>query len=250
MPLQESDYELIDTYLLGRLDEAGRKTFGQRQKDAAFQKELTWRKEMQLVFKKSGRQDLKNRLQALEQETTKSIDDPKQESTFFLKLISKRWMSIAAGILFMVIGFWLWNTQINTSDTLFAQYYEPYPNIVAPIIKSSTEVTDYDAAFQLYEQQQYESAIQLFKKVPLDEATEFYQALSFLGQENYSQAIARLSLIAKSEDAAFQRPAQWYAALAYLQLNQSSEAKILLIQISNIDNHRFQSKAKRLLEAL
>ena len=61
MPLQDTDYELIDKYILGRLDQAAKKIFAQRKGDKDFQKELAWRKEMQLVFKKKGRQDLKSR---------------------------------------------------------------------------------------------------------------------------------------------------------------------------------------------
>ena len=85
MPLQDTDYELIDKHLLGRLDQVTKKAFAQRKRDKDFQKELAWRKEMQLVFKKRGRQDLKSRLQAMEQNNTKIAALPKNKPSIFLK---------------------------------------------------------------------------------------------------------------------------------------------------------------------
>ena len=250
MPLQDTDYELIDKHLLGRLDQAAKKIFAQRKGDKDFQKELAWRKDMQLVFKKKGRQDLKSRLQALEQENAAPSIPAVKEAPNFLTVISKKWMSIAALFMLVTIGMWLWNTQTPTPDQLFAQHYEPYPNIVAPIVKSETSTKDYDLAFQLYEQQQYAEALQLFQQLPQDETTEFYQALSFLGQHDFEKAIDQLVPITQNVDARFYQPVQWYLALTYLHAHQKEAAQALLMQIAMTNPHLFQSKAKQILTQL
>ena len=75
-----------------------------------------------------------------------------------------------------------------------------------------------------------------------------YQHILQTGEiKNYEKAIDQLLPIAQNVDARFYQPAQWYAAMAYLQLNQSTAAKMLLTEISTSAIHPFQDKAKRLL---
>lgn len=251
MPLKDTDYDLMDKYLLGRLDSVEEKNFAQRQRDTDFKKELSWRKKMQPVFKKKGRADLKGRLQALEKKQKQDSTVDKKENRSFLRVIGRNWLSLAAGIAIVVAGMWWLNNQPTNSRDLFAVHYEPYPNIIAPIVKSETTVTNYDLAFQRYEQRQYAEALELFEQLPAeDEAVTFYQGLALLGQRDWEQASIILKPISENDQHRFYQPAQWYLGLIDIQLGATDKAKALLTEIAKNAEHPFQKKAKNLLEGL
>ena len=251
MPLKDTDYDLIDKYLLSRLDSVEEKHFAQRQRDTDFKKELHWRKEMRLVFKKKGRADMKSRLQALEKEKNNNTRIDEKKPTSFLRVVGRNWLSLAAGMALVLSSVWWLNNQTSNPNDLFAAHYEPYPNIIAPIVKSETSATDYDLAFQRYEQGQYGEALQLLEQLPTtDEAVNFYQGLTLIAQQDWERASAVLIPISENDQHRFSLPAQWYLALTYLQLGVTEKTKSLLTQISTIAKHPFQKKATILLENL
>jgi len=242
MSLKETDLHLIDKYLQSQLDAKEEQLFLEKQNDPDFQKELDLRKDSLSVFKKKGRQELKEKLQNLEKEIQgESVD--KQETAKVRKISSIRWIGIAATLLFLIGMFW-WNTQTVNPDQLFAQHFQPYPNIIAPIVKSQTpSPSAYELAFQKYEQKNYQDAIPLLKEIKTDEG-RFYLAISHLANGDDQQAISLLGDLTKEPSNRFYEASQWYLALAYLKSNQSDKSTDLLNLIKEKPEHSFYNKAK------
>ncbi len=247
MSLKETDHNLIDKYLRNQLDAKEEELFDTKQKDHDFQKELNLRKNSLPVFKKNGREALKNKLQIFE----KSIQEEKQivpTSTAKVKPIKNIvWLGMAATLLLLMGLFW-WNTQSVNSDELFAQHFKPYPNIITPIVKSQTpSVTEYELAFQKYEQGKYQDAIPLLEKIETEEG-KFYLAISHLGNEQEERAISILDELTKESSDRFHEASQWYLALAYLKSDQPKEANNILELIIKNPKHNFHSQAKNLFK--
>ena len=137
MPLKDTDLQLIDKYFLGQLNPTEKESFETKKKDPEFLSELTWKENSLSVIKKSGRTELKKKLQHLEEKIQKENTLPESTPTVPRKLFSL--ISMAAAIILMLGIFWWWNSSASNSDQLFAQYFEPYPNVVAPITKGTTE---------------------------------------------------------------------------------------------------------------
>ncbi|MFK7771149.1 MAG: tol-pal system YbgF family protein [Saprospiraceae bacterium] len=245
MSLKETDHNLIDKYLRSQLDTKEKELFETKQKDLDFQKELNLRKDSLPVFKKNGREALKKKLQNFE----KNIQEEKQTastSTAKVKPINKIvWLGMAATLLLLMGLFW-WSTQSVNSDELFAQNFQPYPNIIAPIVKSQTpSATEYELAFQKYEQGKYQDAIPLLEKIETEEG-KFYLAISHLGNEQEGRAISILDELAKESSNRFFEASQWYLALAYLKSNQPGKADEVLDLIVKKPSHNFYKQAKSL----
>ena len=242
MSLKETDHNLIDKYLRSQLDAKEEKLFSKKQEGADFQKELNLRKNSLSIFKKNGREELKKRLQYLEKniQTEQPIE---QTSSAKVRPINRMvWLAVAATLLLLMGLFW-WNTSTTNSTELFAQHFKPYPNIIAPIVKSQTpSTTKYELAFQKYEQGKYQDAIVLLEKVNTEEG-RFYLAISHLANENEKQAITLLDDLVKEPSNRFYEASQWYLALAYLKTDEVDKAADILDLIKEKPDHNFYKQA-------
>lgn len=242
------DLELIDKYLLDELTVAEQSEFKKRSQDPDFQKELEFHKEIQPVIKRSGREDLKMELKDLEERISKENQPPVQR---FRVIKMERWIAVAAimaGLIF--VGNYLFQTQ-NTNEKIFGQYYEPYPNVVAPIVKSGEESSDFEKAFQFYQLKKYEEAEVIFSKLSKTDISEFYYALTLLELEKINLAIEKLSTISENSEARFQIPAKWYLGLILLKKQQPENGKELIEIVSkSADYPVLQNKAIEILKKL
>lgn len=242
------DLELIDKYLLQELTAAEQAEFEKRSQDPDFQEELKFHQDMQPVVKLAGREDLKADLKDLEARIALEEQSPKREP----KIVQmRRWLAVAAilaGLIF--IGNYFFNSQ-NRSEQLFAQYYKPYPNVIAPIVKSGEEVSDDEEAFQLYQLGKYEEAELLFSKLPEDEVSQFYYGLTLLELGKIDLAKEKLSIVSETIDARFQIPAKWYLGLVHLKKEELEQAKMLLEEVAKVSAYPvLQKDAQKILEAL
>ncbi len=246
MPLKDTDHQLIDKFLRGQLDAQEQELFDKKQSDVDFQNELTWRSNSLTVIKKNGRQDLKKKLQLLDKkmEAEQSVSPPAK----VVKINRSRWLGIAAAILILMGMFWWWNMQTPNSEDLFAQYFEPYPNVVAPIVKSdATEMTDEEKAFQTYEKRNYSQAIPLLEELNTPEGN-FYLGLAQLAQGNTSAAISTLQPISKQPSHRFYQASQWYLAMAYFKDKDAEQANDLIKLIRQNPEHIYYKLAGEILE--
>ena len=212
--------------------------------------ELQFEKDLQSALGKESRQLMKDKLVQLDQ-----------------KIVARQSMNkffIIIGILLLLFmaSLIVWNNmqsnsnEFNTKTTeeVFAMRFEPYPNIVAPIVKGDNDVTDREKAFQLYEQGNYAAALPLLNELTFaknDTVAMFYHANILLKNGDTKQAINQFKTIIKSKNQTFVQPAEWYLTLAFVKNNQIEETrKFAYDNIISNDNHPHEKDAITLMRYL
>ena len=161
-----------------------------------------------------------------------------------------KWMVAAAVIL--AVGATLWNTLTNDpNEKLFAQYFEPYRNVIAPVVRGDASQDSKTMAFAAYEKAEFDQAATHFTALLEEEQNEdyrFYLALSYLGQRNGKDAIPLLSKHIAS-NGRFKDKAKWYLALAFLISEEKELARDQLKQV--MDSNAYNTaQAEQLLRQL
>lgn len=207
--------------------------------DSEFAKEIEFQNNLKTAIKKEEQDALKKELQALEAE--------ENTTTFNYK----KWFIAASFIALLALpSFWYFNNSIDTEE-LFVENFEPYRNIVQPIVRGEQKEDLTSKAFEAYESKDYNNAILHFNSL-LNEAPNttisFYKANTLLQLNKTDEAIEILKENAKITDTLQDRNL-WYLALAYLKENNIEDSKKTLQQL--VSTSEFKSKsAKDLLENL
>ena len=141
----------------------------------------------------------------------------------------------------------------NNSSLLFGEYFKPYPNVIAPINRSSEYLdSELSNVMVLYETRQYEDAL-LGLNTLIDSIKDyhnellFYKGLSLLASGNSYEAVSSFELMDLSSDMENQR--KWYLSLALGQSGDVTQAKSLLNNIIS-DRSHFMKNAEELLDKL
>lgn len=228
---------LINSYFEGTLNPQEKVRFEQLMvTDASFAKEVAFQKQLKAAITLEERSNLKSTLKNLEKK-------PKSNS-------SRSWLYIAAGLLVLIgISFFFFN-QNPTNEELYATYFEPYPNTVAPIVRSSSQQDSKQNAFASYENGDYKNASKLFGELgstTQEEYAFFYNAISLMMLNEDQDASRILESTSWSDE--YRGKADWYLSLSYIKQNQNEKAKTLLQSI--IKNKSYNSdKARRILQDL
>ncbi len=155
--------------------------------------------------------------------------------------ISKKWL-VAASILIIVgLGFVFVKSNFYPSpDKLFVENYEPYRNIALPIERGENANTIEYSAFVAYENGNYHKAINLFNSVPNSNTVYiiFYKSMCYMSINKTRVAITLLKTIVDSDpevnsEKNFKELANWYLALAYLNIGEIENAHKQFTIISN-----------------
>lgn len=228
-----SKIELIDKYFSNSLSPKEQLKFNDLlQNDEKFKKEFAFQKDLQKVISKNQRNDLKKVVQNFE-------DDKKP--VISLLNISKKWL-VAASILIIVgLGSVFVKSNFYPSpDKLYAENYEPYRNIVLPVERGEDANTIEHSAFVAYENGNYHKAINLFNSVPNSNTVYilFYKSMCYMSLNKTREAISLLKTIVDSNpevnsEKNFKELANWYLALAYLNIGEIENAHKQFAVISN-----------------
>ena len=213
--------------------------------DALFKREFIFQKDLKKAIASNQKDTLKTLLQGFEEKFRN------QKNVFFLQ---KKWLLAASIILLIGVGFW-WNTTSSlTTKQLYAQNFEPYRNIVQPVVRGSSSNTFKYKAFVAYENKEYNKAIDLFNLVENsnEEGIQFYKAMSYLSLNKSAKAIALLTPITTlNKKARFSEMANWYLALAYLNNGENKKAMDNFSLIANNSEDVFKKEeAKRMVKSL
>jgi len=233
---------LITQYLNNSLSDKDKKVFDALLKtDAEFAKEVAFQQSLQKVIAKEEYTTLKTHLQSLEKGNS-SIN-------------YKKWL-IAASIV-LLVGFsslWFLNsdTSINSQE-LYAQNFEPYRNVIKPIVRGESNNDIESKAFAAYETKNYDKALILFDKMLAEsnnEITRFYKANVLLQLDKTEEAITVFEQNTNLESE-WKTKNSWYLALAYLKADDMENAKKQLQTLANNQNNTFKTVAiKELLKTL
>ena len=248
MPLKEQDYVLIEKQLLNSLTASEQSIVEERLNDPDFKKELDLQMDLKVAFKTEGRAHLKNQLQGFEQRIPDSnIQAPEVNRRFSIGRI----LTIAASLAFFIFTIFWFSNRKPSEYQLYAQYFSPYPNVVAPINKSVEKTDRRGEAFRAYELKNYQEALSLMTKLNTqDDAVKLYKGICELILENPQKAIQHFDSM-RRDSGPFYVPMNWYKALTLLKLNRVSEAKIHLeIVVQNAQTQAMLNQATELLAAL
>lgn len=228
---------LLHKYFEQQLSEEEKVLFASLlQNDAAFAKEVEYQKNVKKAIILNEREAIKQKLKSYEAK-------PKFRTAY--------WLSAAVVILFLG-GLTWFQLQPSSPEKLYQEYYQSYPNVVAPTVRGDSERNIKSDAFYEYDSRNYEKSLTLFSKIYADEGVDyalFYKAMSLLELKRYSEAIASFDEFKTTDNNAFSPFVKWYKALSYLKLNEKEKAILLLHELAEEENPQ-QFKAKELLDAL
>lgn len=172
------------------------------------------------------------------------------------KVISlKKIIWVAAAVALLLVGVWfaLQNNPAKNSTELYAQYYEPFDNVILPVNRSNSNVPKENIlqqAFVSYENGAYTEAEKLFTQLPDSLARtpdiQFYQGLVLLENGKNKEGQTILEKLILQSDFQFQKQAEWYLALAYLKTGEREKTNVLLEKISKDAKHPYEKEAKEL----
>jgi predicted Zn-dependent protease len=138
-----------------------------------------------------------------------------------------------------------------SSEELFIKNFEPYPNVVHPIVRGEEGMDTKTEAFRAYQNGDYESSAELFGQLyPATQESSylFYQANALIQVNKAREAIPLLQEHLKASDGLADKT-NWYLAMAYLQIDDEINARKMLETV--LRNGKFKvEEAKEILDAL
>ncbi len=243
--MEEKDIALIDQFLSGELSEA---------EMAAFRQRLATDKEFEKLY-----EDLRYIQHGLQQAELEKAWKTIQHTEARLAAAGqsrplgwKVWLPVAASFALLLLAAWFFLLKPPAPDELFAQYFEVYPNVEAPIYRdssSSDSLTNKDLAFRRYAASDFTGAIVLFESIEnKDEGTRFYLGISYLAHGDAQKAIEVLKDV-KSGAVQYNTQIDWFLALALIKDKQVEDAKELLEELA-VSGTAYEQRSKELLKAL
>lgn len=232
--------ELIHKYFEQQLSDEEKVVFESLlQNDSVFAKEVAYQKNVKKAITLNEREALKQTLQSFES----NKKQPKKTYQFW---------SIAAVFLLFFGGLAWFQFMQDSPEKLYQEYYQSYPNVVAPAVRGDKARNIKSEAFYEYDSENYEKSLELFSKIYTDEAVDyalFYQAMSLMELERHQEAIALFEKFETSYQTTFTPFVQWYKALSYLKIKDKEKAISLLKELSKNENPQ-QQMAKNLVAEL
>ena len=158
--------------------------------------------------------------------------------------------AVAASFVVLIGSFLLWNRRAEPAE-LFAENFKPYPNVIEPVLRGTSEQNQRADAFAAYDRLDYERAATGFKE--LLKVKEEPGILLLLGNANLilgrtSEAKENFVTLSKDFDE-YDLLAKWYLSLCYMKMGDNDSAKVLLEEIAG-QGSSYQEKARVLLKKL
>lgn len=237
-----NDIELIERYFDNELSEQERTQLNDRLK-TDFELKKLFDREKLLVNTIRFDAAHKNLL-FLKQLEKSSFDD---RTTHF----KKYWYYYAAAAcitVFVVAGVFFSPLVNETPAELYADYFEPYPNVFAPTLRSEEIIRTRTEAFQAYDQGDYKRASELF--TGLIKENKEPGMLLLLGNANLvlgktDEALINFQDLLNNYDD-LDTQAKWFLSLCYLRKGDTPTARRLWKELEKTDDS-YAVKAKELL---
>ncbi|MCK5637306.1 MAG: CDC27 family protein [Flavobacteriaceae bacterium] len=241
--------DLIDKYFENNLTPKEQLLFNDLlHSDEEFKSEFVFQKDLKKVISITQTENLKSTLQNFE----KNINN--KSKVLFLP---KKWLVAASIILLVGFGFWfINNSYFPSNEQLYTQNFEPYRNIVQPVVRGESINSIEYKAFVAYENKNYHKAINLYNSVDNTNADyiQFYKAMCYLSLNKTNEAINLLLPVATSSnkstsDKNFDELSNWYLGLAYLKNGENEKALSQFSLIANHPTNTFkQEEAKEIID--
>lgn len=143
----------------------------------------------------------------------------------------------------------------ESNDTLFAEYFVPYENVIHPISRGEKPTNMQERAFFYYESQQYKDALMVFdsliKKEPGNKVIfNFYKANTLLKENKDVDVVIEILKNNIDTSDKWKDKNLWYLSMAYLKKDNRELALKTLKQLNTLDSNFKMSQRLKLLEAL
>ncbi|MEM6516569.1 MAG: hypothetical protein AAF688_10340 [Bacteroidota bacterium] len=233
-------HPLIEKYFEGSLSPKEQQEFEiLLKKDSAFYEAFEFQKDVKKALIESKKDKLRKSL----------IDNQRNENkSSRIKYLLVASVVIALGVLSIVF---VMNTKTSDYQQLYVENFEPYPNIIAPPVRGSDDLSQIQKDFMPYQKENYEVAVKIFEQRYQETNAPFYlfyQGVTALKLGNTDEAIVLFEKQIKHKDR-FKNYSKWYLALAYLKKEDIDKTEILLNQIVDKQTYRYKS-AQKLLEKI
>lgn len=218
--------DLIDKYFSNTLSPKEQLLFNELlQNDESFKSEFVFQKDLKKAIAKNEQDHLKKTLQGFE----RNIENrPK------LMIIPKKWL-VAASIILVVglVSIFVKTSFYPSSEKLYAENFEPYRNIIHPIVRGEITYSIEYSAFLAYENGDFHKAINLFNSIGNQNVAyiPFYKAMCYLSLNKTVEAIKLLETLSiesyihsEIPDDKLRFKAEWYLGLAYLKMDENEKA--------------------------
>ncbi len=237
----ESKRNQIDRYVSGQMDEHELTAFEQRMREhAGLAESVHMHRDILEGIEFHFAQELKQTLIQSDQQK------PKSRRTLYLAIAASVLLVIGAGLAYYFMAM-----PQNNSD-LFTAYFEPYPNILAPITRSASD-SPYADVMQAYEAGQYQAAItgfdELLSKEPGNHQLLFYRGVSLLAAGQAEKATSDFQTVIDASDPKLSTPAYWYLGLSQLKIGNTDQAKATFQKIAPAQG-RLNDQAKEVFQKI
>lgn len=188
-----------------------------------------------LAFKSHEANELKDFLKSIDKKSITKKTTRYKKSAFY-------YAAAAVLVLALCVSFLL----KPSSNSLYENYFEVYPNVEQPIVRGSEDTT-FTNAFKFYENGDYTSAEKEFEtilKTIENPNYKFYYAMSLLNNEKFDKALQQLNQIQNSD---YEAEINWYKALIYLKKEDVFNATKYLQAIAS--KSTFKTKEAKILLA-
>ena len=166
-------------------------------------------------IKKGFNAELKQKLQEEDQQMNRSAG-----------IRRLRYLSGVAAVLMIGLISSIFISRISPNPLkLYAEYYQPYPNISKPLTRLEDKSDD---PYFLYETREYRKAIAGFKNLleenPINEAAHFYTGIIHMELLDFEKATEEFEILLTQQPGTYSRPALWYISLSFLKLEETEKA--------------------------
>lgn len=197
--------------------------------------------DLKMVLRQRERTQLKAELQLLEKRQKKG---PAKLRKLYYTIGA---LAAAAAIALLIIFVGLPRFAPSPGD-LFAQYFEPTPNILDPTERGQ-EITTIDTSSEQTELAFGSGSPTSTAKAEQALIADFYAANDKLSEGQAAEAIPLLTPLA-GQDSDFGQAASWYLALAYLKTLDLEQAKVLFAEMAKDAQHPYQKESTQILQIL
>lgn len=246
--------DIIDDYLLGRLDSEGIKSVEERKSaDPEFAKDVEeHRKIFNLIHVLED-----NRWRRKFAELDKTLKVNKEVKRVFMIRV----LSAAAAVAIILVSYFsffnpdsnLFNKKEIASNLPYVnEYLDPPINYFMQRSRSRSVESKISDAMLLYDAGQYNQATVIFDELLESEVENvnilFYAGVSYL-MANQPQKALDCFMKTEMKENIFEQELQWYKSLIYLDTGDNEKAKKLLHEIIN-SGSKYQKNAREILETI
>jgi len=215
--ISQAEFERIERYLLGGMDDVGRRAFEQELSsspalydEVALQRRLIAATELGAFF-------------ADKTHSTNVVEHHRGQRVSW-------WYAAAALLALGFVGWWLLRPAVSPSTSLYATYFYPDPGL--PVAMSSTDKYVFYDGMVSYKEEKYDEAIRAWRTLPTSmrstDTLQYYLSMALLNKGELDSAALYLDQILTAEASSFHTKTLWYRALIHIKRDEYVEAADLL----------------------